>query len=311
MRVFVTGGSGFIGTRLVATLLENKHEVVCLSRSGASSALLANMGADVLSGDLTDSDSVRSCISEAKPTHVAHCAAEIATQRNKDRIEQVNIRGTLSLIEACRSVDDLKCFLFLSTVVRGDAEGQVFTEDTPIPATTAYGRSKQLGDEMVLQAHKDWGLPGVVLRPSHVYGPGGWFAELLSDKLFRIPGKGENWWDMVHVDDVVSACTMLLEKAPAGEVYHVVDDEPVTMKQFFANVARALGRKPYGHAPKFLAKMLKGSSAVISAVRSARSSNDKLKALGWTPRYPKSSEAVAAVVAEIAGSEPAPSEVPA
>jgi nucleoside-diphosphate-sugar epimerase len=311
MRVFVTGGSGFIGQRLVATLIDAKHEVVCLSRSGASSALLAEMGADVLSGDLTDSDSVRSCINEAKPTHVAHCAAEIATQRNKDRIEQVNIRGTLSLIEACRSVEDLKCFLFLSTVVRGEAEGQTFTEDTPIPATTAYGRSKQLGDEMVFQAHKDWGLPGVVLRPSHVYGPGGWFAGLLEDKLFRIPGKGENLWDMVHVDDVVAACTMLLEQAPAGEAFHVVDDEPITMKEFFGHAAQALGRKPYGHAPKFLAKMLKGSSAVISAVRSAKSSNLKLKSLGWAPRHPKSSEALAGVVAEITKPEAATSEVPA
>ena len=311
MRVFVTGGSGFIGANLVAKLIEAKHEVVCLSRTGASSALLANMGADVLSGDLTDTDSVRSCVSEARPTHIAHCAAEIATQRNKDRIEQVNVRGTLSLIEACRGMDDLKCFLFLSTVVRGEADGQTFTEADIIPATTAYGRSKQLGDEMIMEAHREWGLPGVVLRPSHVYGPGGWFADLLADKLFRIPGKGDNWWDMVHVDDVVSACMLLLDKAPAGEAFHVVDDEPLSMNDFFGHAATAMGRKPYGHAPKFLAKVLKGSSAITSAVRSAKSSNAKLKGLGWSPRFPRSSEAMAEVVAQITKQPVEPSEVPA
>jgi nucleoside-diphosphate-sugar epimerase len=300
MRVFVTGGSGFIGIRLVRSLVAAGHEVIALSRSGESSALIAQHGAEVLSGDLTDSDSLAAALSEARPSHVAHLAAEIATQRNKHRIQEVNVDGTEALVAACRELD-LSCFLFLSTVVRGAADGETFTEDDAIPANTAYGLSKQRGDEIVMQAHEEWGLPSVILRPSHVYGPEGWFTELVGSRSFRLPGKGDNWWDVVHVDDVVSACLLLLERAPIGEVFHVVDDEPVTMKEFFARAAEALERKPWGHAPVWAAKLVKGSGPIVSAVRSAKSTNAKLKELGWQPRYPDSKSGLAAVAKQLAG----------
>ncbi len=300
MRVFVTGGSGFIGKRLVAALIGDGHQVICLSRSGQSSAFLAELGAEVLSGDFLDSASVGHSLREAAPTHVAHLAAEIATQRDAGRIDAVNVRGTEALVEACRGLE-LERFLFLSTVVRGAADGEMFTEKDVIPATTAYGKSKQAGDEIVLRAHREWQLPAVILRPSHVYGPGGWFADLIRDPGFRIPGKGDNLWDLVHVDDVISACELVLEQAPPGAIYHVVDDQPIAMGEFFAEVASALGRKPFGHVPVWLAKMLRGSGPVTSMVRSARSSNARLKALGWQPRYPSATAALTEVVQQITG----------
>lgn len=298
MRVFVTGGSGFIGYALVKSLVAGGHDVVCLSRSGGSSARLAQAGAEVLSGDITDSEAVAGALAEARPTHVAHLAAEIATQRNKKRIRQVNVGGTEAVVAACRDLA-LERFLFLSTVVRGSASGETFTEDAAIPADTEYGRSKQQGDEIVTHAHQAWGLPTVILRPSHVYGPGGWFAGLLGDRMFRLPGKGDNWWDVVHLDDVVSACVLALAEAPPGGVFHVVDDEPVTMKQFFDRAAEAMGRKPFGHAPVWAAKLLKGAGPVVSAVRSAKSSNARLKELGWIPEYASSAAGIVAAVEEL------------
>jgi len=301
MRVFVTGGSGFIGKPLVQRLLGEGHEVVCMSRSGVSSSALSQLGAHVIGGDLTDPTSLSRAVREARPTHVAHLAAEIATQRNARKVEQVNVDGTRTLIEACRQLP-LEKFLFLSTVVRGPATGETFTEDDYIPATTPYGRSKEAGDRMVFDAFSAGELPGVVLRPSHVYGAGGWLAELLNKRVFRIPGDGENLWDVVHVDDVVSACALLLEHGVAGEAYHVVDDQPLTANEFFARVAGALGRKPFGHVPIWLAKIAAGKSAVVSAVRGARSSNAKLKQLGWTPAHPRAIDALPQVVGTLTSS---------
>jgi nucleoside-diphosphate-sugar epimerase len=106
-----------------------------------------------------------------------------------------------------------------------------------LPVQTPYGRSKQDGERRVPQA----GLPAVVIRPSHVYGPGGWYANELVPRLrlpgrFAVIGRGENLWDVVHVEDVVGALALAAERAAPGSIYHVVADEPMadTVEQLAA-----------------------------------------------------------------------------
>ena len=85
-----------------------------------------------------------------------------------------------------------------------------------------------------------------------------------------------------------------------GEYEHALDDEPVKMDDFFQEVARLAGRRGVGHAPLFLARLLRGKGAVAAAVRSARSSNARVKAeLGWTPRYPDYRSGLAATFAAL------------
>ena len=297
MRVLITGASGFIGSRLVQALRQDDVVVGGLARSDSSATLIEGLDAIAVRGDLAAPDALGRAVREFEPTHVCHLAAEIATQKSAERIRRVNIDGTRALLDAVRELE-LEWFLFLSTVVRGEAHGALLTEDGPIEATTVYGKSKEAGDEMMFDAARD-GLPAVVLRPSHVYGPGGWFAGLLADRFFRLPGDGQNLWDVVHVDDVVAACRTLLEHGEAGAAYHVVDDEPVTMRVFFDRAAEALGRRPWGHVPVWLAKWIAGADPIVSAVRSARSSNARLKELGWAPSYPESTEGLAATAREL------------
>src|SRR6202022_23488 len=126
-----------------------------------------------------------------------------------------------------------------------DAGGAVLEEDSELPVETAYGRSKQEGERLVRES----GLPQVILRPSHVYGPGGWYAEEIVKRLrqpgrFAVVGSGQNWWDVVHVDDVAAACVDAADRAPSGAVYHVVDDEPIRYYDFVALTATALGVGP-------------------------------------------------------------------
>ena len=170
-----------------------------------------------------------------------HLAAEIATQRDASKIEEVNVAGTRRLLGACQGIDGCR-FVFASTVVTGDAGGAVLDENTALPVHTAYGRSKQQGERLVQQS----GLPSVILRPSHVYGPGGWYAEEIVKRLkqtgrFAVVGNGQNWWDVVRVEDVATACVDAAERAPAGAVYHVVDDDPIRYYDFVALTAEALG----------------------------------------------------------------------
>lgn len=296
MRVLVTGASGFLGSATCARLLEDGHEALALVRRPGSEP----EGTIAVAGDLTDAASLSAAVSGANPDAVMHLAAEIASQRSEERVRRVNVDGTGALIDACAAAGGPR-IIFTSTVVTGDAGGRVLTEDEPLPVTTPYGRSKQECERMLAAS----GLPHVIVRPSHVYGPGGWYLEELVDRLrspgrFCVIGRGDNLWDVVHVDDVVSALVMALDELPSGETYHCVDDEPITYYDFMALSAEALGMGAPRRIPAAIVRVVAGANAVDAVTRSARSSNAKLRAAGWEPRYPTAREGVPAALAGIA-----------
>jgi nucleoside-diphosphate-sugar epimerase len=296
MRILVTGASGFIGQTLCPMLLARGHSVSALVRRAGSQPT----GTEPVAGDLSHDDAhLAEAVAGAHPDCVIHLAAEIASQRDGRRVEAVNVDGTRRLLDACLALAGPNPaagprLVFASTVVTGDAHGALLTEETPLPVATPYGRSKQQGERLLL----DSGLPAVVVRPSHVYGPGGWYLEELVPRLrqpgrFAVVGSGANLWDVVHVDDVATAFVNAAESAPAAAIYHVVDDEPVSYGDFMAFTARTLGVGAPRKIPAALAQLAAGGNAVDAILRSARSSNAKLKReLGWSPRFPSFREGI-------------------
>jgi nucleoside-diphosphate-sugar epimerase len=302
MRILVTGASGFIGRALCAQLLAQGHEVSALVRRAGSQP----PGTRALAGDLGDGAGLAQALADARPDCVVHLAAEIASQRSERKLREVNVAGTARLLDACTALAgaDLSSgprFVFASTVVTGDAHGALLSEERPLPVQTPYGRSKQEGERLVLSC----GLPAVVIRPSHVYGPGGWYVDELIAHLrqpgrFAVIGSGENLWDVVHVDDVVSALVLSAEHAAPGSTYHVADDEPITFYDFMALTAERLGLGAPRRVPAALARLMAGRNAVDAAVRSARSSNAKIKReLQWSPRFAQAHDGVADAIARL------------
>ena len=298
MRALVTGASGFIGGRLCRALLADGWDVTALVRRPGSEPA----GTTGVAGDLGRSEGLAEAVASAAPDVVFHLAAEIATARDEARLREVNVEGTRRLVEACTALTPGPRLVFASTVVTGDAHGAVLTEDEPLPVTTPYGRSKQDGERIVFES----GLPAAVIRPSHVYGPGGWFADEIVARVkspgrFAVVGRGENLWDVVHVDDVCSALLFAgTADAAVGEAFHCADDEPLAYRDFMELTASALGLGRPRSIPRGVARLVAGRNAVDAVVRSARSSNAKLKrVLGWDPRYPTAREGVPAAVAEL------------
>jgi len=296
MKAFVTGASGFVGHAVCAELMARGHEVTALVRREGSEP----NGTTAVTGDLSHADPLERALTQAEPDCILHLAAEIATQRDERRIEEVNVHGTSRLLGACQAAGETR-FVFMSTVVTGDAGGAVLDESSELPVQTAYGRSKQRGEELVRES----GLASVIIRPSHVYGPGGWYASEMIRRL-RAPGRlvvigsGENWWDVVRVEDVATACADAAERAPDGAVYHVVDDEPITQYDFVALTADALGVGKPRRIPAWLARRVAGADPVRAVVRSARSSNRHLKdELGWTPKFPSAKQGVPEAVGQL------------
>jgi nucleoside-diphosphate-sugar epimerase len=296
MKAFVTGASGFVGHAVCAELLTRGHEVTALVRRPGSEPA----GTTAVQGDLAHADPLSRALEAAAPECVIHLAAEIATQRDLAKIEEVNVHGTSRLLGACEAAASARV-IFMSTVVTGDAGGAVLDERSELPVQTTYGRSKQRGEQLVGES----GLPSVILRPSHVYGPGGWYASELVKRL-RAPGRlvvigsGANWWDVVHVQDVATACVDAAERAPDGAVYHVADDEPITQYDFVALTAQALGVGKPRRVPLWLASLASGGDPARAVVRSARSSNARIKQeLGWAPRFPSAQQGVPDAVAHL------------
>lgn len=296
MKVLVTGASGFVGKFVSAELLRRGHEVAALTRRPGS----APAGTMPVAGDITDARGLSSALAQAVPESIVHLAAEIATQRDGAQVREVNVEGTRRLIEAAQRAGAPQ-LVFASTVVTGDAGGELLTEDSTLPVETAYGHSKLEGERLVRES----GLPHVILRPSHVYGPGGWYAAEIVARLrqpgrLAIVGRGRNWWDVVHVEDVATAFADALERAPDRVTYHVVDDEPIRYEEFVALTARALGRGRPRHIPVWLARLAAGPDPVRAVIRSARSSNARIKSeLGFSPRFANAADGVRDAVSRL------------
>ena len=282
MRVLVTGASGFIGRAACAELRSRDHRVAALVRTPGTEPA----GTRALTGDLTDPASLGAVIDQAQPDAVLHLAAQTAATKDAELIERVNVDGTRNLVEACAGAG-VERFVFCSTVVTGNAHGETLTEDSTLPVDTVYGRSKQKGEEIVRAA----GIREAIVRPGHVYGPGGWFEAEFVKRLrqpgrLAVVGKGDNWWDVVRVEDVATALVLALEKAPHHHVYHVADDHPIRFYDFVALAAEALGVGPPRRIPVAVAKRTAGADPVKAFVRSAKTSNDRIKReLGWAPRF--------------------------
>ncbi len=297
MRILVTGASGFIGGPTCAALAARGHEVLALVRRPGSEPA----GTHAVRGDLTDAASLERALREAAPEAVIHLAAENGAQRNEAKLRAANVAGLEHLIAACRACDPPPRVVFVSTVVTGDAHGALLTEETALPVQTAYGRSKQEGEALLA----DSGLDVTIVRPCHVYGAGGWFAEEIVARLrqpgrFAIVGRGDNRWDMVHVDDLALALALAAESGRPGEIYHCADDTPTTYREAVARTATALGVGAPRRIPVAVAKLAAGNGPIITVTRSARTSNAKLKAeLGWEPAFPDSRDGIPAVVAQL------------
>src|SRR5437763_12752884 len=254
MRVLVTGASGFVGRATCKDLGERGHDVVARVRRPGSEP----PGTTAVQGDIaaTNEAALNEAVREAQPEAIIHLAAEIASQRNQRKILATNVDGTRRLVAAAKGTGTEPGLVFCSTVVTGEAHGELLEPGKPLPVETPYGRSKQEGEKVIAGS----GLPHAIVRPSHVYGPGGGYEEEFVKRLrqpgrFAVIGRGDNWWDVVRVEDVSSALVAAAERAPDGAIYHAVDDQPIRYYDFIALTAKALGVGPPRRIPARLARI--------------------------------------------------------
>jgi len=255
MKLLVTGGTGFIGSHLAEEGRRRGAEVVVLGLTDrpeeqANAALLSRMGAEVLSGSITDADLCRRAARGA--THIFHLAVAMREGgKSDDFFESINLHGTRPLLQAA-TAERVERFVYCSTIgIYGHRAPGVTTEDSPLSPGNIYERTKVTAERLVRDFAGNCGLPAVVLRPADVYGPRDQrllkMFKGVSRGRFPLFGSGKGRRHMVYVDDVVSAFFKACERPDAvGEGVIVAGPGSCTLRELIDEVTAATGSARYG-----------------------------------------------------------------
>lgn len=276
MKLLVTGGTGFIGSHLAEEGRRRGAEVVVLGLTDrpeeqANAALLSGMGAEVISGSITDAELCRRASRGA--THVFHLAVAMREGGKSDEFfEAINLDGTRHLLQAA-TTERVQRFVYCSTIgIYGHRAPGITSEDSPLSPGNIYERTKVAAERLVRDFAENCAVPAVVLRPADVYGPRDQrllkMFKGVSRGRFPLFGPGNGRRHMVYVHDVVSAFFKACERSEAvGKGLIVAGPRPCTLRELLDEVAAATGSRRYGvRLP--LAPML-GLAAVVEDVSAA------------------------------------------
>jgi nucleoside-diphosphate-sugar epimerase len=246
MKIFVSGGTGFIGQHLVRRLLKDGNSVVCLVRNKERAKALKALGAELLAGTLLYPDSWSKCL---RDVNVIYNIAGVTRARKTSEYYEGNLHGTRSLVSAARHFCvGLERFVHLSSLaaVGPQLNGIQQDEDSPFHPVSHYGRSKMLGEQEVWSARSD--IPITIVRPGAVYGPADEafleYFKLVSRGLLLLIGWKTKLLNVVHVDDLVKG---ILKAASArvaiGERYFLGDTEARSIEEVGETIAKVIGVK--------------------------------------------------------------------
>ena len=258
---FVTGGSGFIGGALIERLRKEGWDVRALVRSDSAADRVRQRGAEPVSGDLDDHDSLRAGAEGGDATF--HAAAALGDWGDPAEFERINVGGTANVIAACRAAG-VRRLVHVGTeaaLMAGEPLVNV-NEDAPLrPDSPAlYSATKAKAELRVRAANRD-GLETVVIRPRFVWGRGDTtllpaLTALVRSGRFRWIGGGNHLTATTHVDNTVEGLWLGATKAPAGGVWFVTDGEPVVFREFVSRMLETQGvTPPEGSLPPAVARV--------------------------------------------------------
>jgi nucleoside-diphosphate-sugar epimerase len=296
MRVFVAGGTGVIGRRLVPQLVARGHQVTVTTTSAAKLGLAAQLGAEGVVMDGLDAVSVGEAVARAAPDAIVHQMTALSAAhagrpnlRHPGRFFATTLRlrteGTDHLLAAADAAG--VSHVVAQSFAQSFTGGRVLTEeDRPDLGAGAVMRRMAEGVLHVEDAVVKAG--GAALRYGGFYGPGATEDQvaLVRKRKFPLVGGGTGYFSWVHLDDAASATVLAVEQRAQG-VFDIVDDEPAPVSEWLPYLAACADAKRPMRVPAWAARLLAGEFAVKLMTEGRGFSNAKAKReLGWQLRYP-------------------------
>lgn len=246
MRALVTGANGFTGSYVARLLVERGHDVRALVRESADLKPLNDLSLEITFADLAADLPLDEAVQGIDV--VFHIAAAYRAENIPRRVFwDVNFHGTRRLLEAAKR-NGVRRFVHCSTVgVQGDIENPPATEDAPFRPGDHYQESKRDAEVLALEFFRRQGLPGSVVRPTGIYGPGDTrflkLFKMIDSRRFRMIGSGEVLYHLTYVEDLAAGIILAAEKdAALNEVFTLGGNEYVTLNQLVAMIADILGK---------------------------------------------------------------------
>jgi UDP-glucose 4-epimerase len=289
MDAIVTGGAGFIGSHVADALIARGDRVVVVDTMIGGHPERAPSAADVREIDIRDAEAMASLFTEVRPQAVFHLAAQADVRVSVDDPlldADVNVRGTIQVLESARSCDARVIFSSTGGALYGEADVIPSPETTPARAMSPYGTAKLCAEQYIGLSNRLYGTRHVTLRYGNVYGPRqdphgeagvvAIFMSLLRDggtpKIF---GDGTQTRDYVHVADVVAAT--LAAVARDGGVFNVGTGTETSVLDLYERIQRVAGVERAAEFAPARAGELQRSVLDVSLAK---------RELGWEPKHP-------------------------
>ncbi|MFC1893225.1 NAD-dependent epimerase/dehydratase family protein [Chloroflexota bacterium] len=304
MRVFVIGGTGFLGSRLIPKLQRQGHEVTILTRRREKPSSLGTVGIEVVVGDLLKPESFIPSLTRHDAV-ISIAMPDIRPGRiSSKRFRMLREQVTAYFSTAIAIAEKLNCPLILtlgtSFRTRGD---EVADEGWSIDR---FGMTKigELVDPLLSEVAKRSSPPLIQMLPGEIYGPGGLFRNLMYEWMkkgrYRVIGSGENYIPRIYVEDCAEAYVQALEKMPLGERFIIADDGPCTQREFSDFMTDCMSVPRPKSVPGFIIRIAMGKLLYETVTMNCRVNNAKAKRdLDWKLKYPTYREGLPVAIREI------------
>ena len=251
-QALIFGITGYAGSALARRLVGHGWTVRGIGRSESAAEDLESLGIEVEIADVGEPEELDGL---GRPDdHVFYLVGSISG--HPEWTERVGLDGVVNA-EAALAGAGIKSFVLVHTLAAyGRGSDETITEETPPQPNSQLGRISLQAEEHLREALSKRGFPARFVRAGTIYGPGRRTVDALRNKRLRMLGGGSNLSSRIHVDDLATVLAAVAERGRSGEVYLAVDDEPVSMGDYFDHLADRAHVPAPGSTPKWLARAM-------------------------------------------------------